>query len=98
MAAAKKTPHEIHACANEAALIRLCMMASSEKGRYYCNHYGEKVSKTYFAHKKQYYDVAMNKWDTSAASVGVTEEHTEEHADFRFSDSDYSQPGIYFPV
>ena len=68
-------------------------MTHRENEGYYCNHCGERVSKTlYYAHKKLYYDATLNKWDTGTAPASDMEEHMH-HDDFRFSDSDDSKEG-----
>ena len=72
------------------------MASFSEKGRYYCNHCGEKVSKTlYYAHKKLYYDVTLKQWRSGVACTsgtgGQCAKDKNEHDNFTFSDSDSTE-------
>ena len=66
---------------------------STEKGRYYCNHCRQKVSKTlYFTHKKLYYDATTNRWDTDAhGGSSICQQDLSQ--DYTFSDSDSSDIG-----
>ena len=60
------------------------------EGRFYCEHCGEKVSKTlYYQHKKLYYTVDKQQWEKNSDEVshGVA---SKEDEDFTFSDHEES--------
>lgn len=90
------------------ALIRVLRtaMTSRAKGRYYCDHCRDKVSKTlYYAHKKLYYDATSKQWksgtsatSTSCSSSRVYEQDIQSHVhdDFIFSDSSSPELGESF--
>lgn len=73
------------------------MQATDEldrRGRYYCGHCREKISKTlYFSHKQLYYDVVQQKWRNEADQNQSS--HTEQlpDQDFTFSDSEETADG-----
>ena len=64
---------------------------------YYCEHCGEKVSKTlYYQHKKLYYTVDSQQWEKNPDEVSqhaVGADTEEDHEDFTFSDHERSLVG-----
>ena len=61
------------------------------ESRFYCEHCGEKVSKTlYYQHKKLYYVANKQQWKRTAADEEVSHHSASEDEDFTFSDQEDS--------
>lgn len=59
--------------------------------RFYCEHCGEKVSKTfYYQHKKLYYTADKQQWERNLADEEVSYHSSSEEEDFTFSDNEDS--------
>ena len=63
--------------------------SSQDNSRFYCEHCGEKISKTlYYLHKKLYYSVDTNMWQKITNSADDQQCNDAECDEFTFSDSE----------
>ena len=71
------------------------MSERRRKGRYYCGHCEEKISKTLnFKHKRLYYNPDSEEWTLSKD----VQENYETIADFVFSSDSDAEAGMILPV